>query len=104
MSVVSSVLLQLSCVEDAHDGVNPEWLSQLNAWLKSRHKLDLVRLDEIMARGRHPQTCVVGGGYNYFPEDEFADFVMAMKWESPENVVLIINPEDGPTRIWRAQG
>ncbi len=102
MSVVSSVLLQMSVCEDAFDmALGPGGLLMLAAFLDGHGKRPLADLTDHMPCGKHPQTFVFGGGYNYFPEDEFAEFVMAIEWQCPENVVLVINPEEGPTRVWR---
>lgn len=105
MSFVSSVLLQVSCAEESfHDEGPRPGLVAINDWLSQRNMLPIVELDELMCCGKHPQTYVFGGGYNHFPEDDFADFILGMKWDCPENVVLVINPEEGPTRIWRGDG
>lgn len=107
MSVVSSVLLQIHCAENEFteneripDYV-PPGIQRINDWLDERGKMSLVQLDEQMCCGKHPQTLVFGGGYNHFPEDDFAEFILSLHWDNPENVVLIINPEEGPTRVWR---
>ena len=103
MSVVSSVILQMSVCECAFEGeleIRPG-LVELTAWLEIRGFQPLAELQERMSGSKHPQTYVFGAGYNHFPEDEFAGFIMGMKWGYPENVVLVIQPEDGRTRIWR---
>lgn len=103
MSVVSSVILQMSTAENAFDDeeeVRPG-VDAITAWLEKYGHAPMVELQEHMPRGKHPQTFVFGGGYNHFPEDSFAEFVMGMTWNAPECVVLMINPECGETRIWR---
>jgi hypothetical protein len=47
---------------------------------------------------------VAGGGFNYFPEDDFAGFAMALPGSHPESVVLVTEPEERPTRIFRPHG
>jgi hypothetical protein len=42
---------------------------------------------------------VAGGGFNYFPEDNFAEFATALPGSHPENVVLVIEPEERATNI-----
>jgi len=43
---------------------------------------------------------VFGAGINALDEDGFAEAVMALPWTFPENVLLVIQPEEGPTRVW----
>jgi len=95
MSVVSGVTLLCSCVED-------DQMPALNAWLDSQQII--ARFREVSESGggnKAPQQDIYQAGYNYFREDEFAAFVGALPWQSPENVVLVIQPEDGKTRVWR---
>ena len=64
----------------------------------------LVRwfLSRIITGGsKHPQVDVFGGGFNYFPNDEFAAFVLSLPWQCQENVALLVNPENGPTKVFR---
>ena len=101
MSIVSGVVLCTSCVEfQSGDEDSPVVLfEEINKWLGSRGRL--TRVEDSFGGSKHPQMYVAGGGFNYFPEDEFAAFVMALPWEEPENVVLIIEPENGATRVFR---
>lgn len=99
MSVVTGVVLCTSCVEDEE-----EVLDRINAWLLEkgggpRWSLKLVSDD--FGGGKHPQMSVYGGGFNYFYEDDFAEFVISLPWQNPENVVLIMQPEDGSTKVFR---
>lgn len=53
---------------------------------------------------KHPQiVCLFGGGYNYFPDEKFLRFVKTLEnyWNNPENVVVIINPEEGGCKVYR---
>lgn len=93
MSVVSTVTLQVFLDED---------VERINAWLEGHGHGRLVSVGASYGGNKCPQVEVWGGAFNYLREDEFAAFVMGLPWEDPENVVLLINPEEGPTRIWRA--
>ena len=108
MSVVTGIVLCASCGEPEFpelangDAGDPIWLVAVNGWLAEKSKiwrLDLVEDD--FGGGKHPQMRVAGGGFNYFPEDEFLEFIKNHPWETPDNVVLIMQPEDGPTRVWQ---
>ncbi len=111
MSVVSGVVLICTVGEDGMDadpdeGGDPWKLREINNWL-AENKVAGTGLEdqsEATAGGKHPQFYLFGAGFNYFPENEFADFVMGLQWDFPENVVLIIEPEDGATRVWRPVG
>jgi len=105
MSVVSGVTLLCSlegCGEEYdEDGIRI--LSRLNWYLEALGSAShFEELSEHYGGGKHPQQFVFGAGVNYLDEDRFAEFVLSLPWEDPENVVLVIQPEDGPTRVWRA--
>jgi hypothetical protein len=93
MSVVSGVTLLTSCVE----AIEGDVLTLLEG-------VELKRLDEAYGGTKHPQQYVFGAGINHASDDEIAARVIEHQWESPENVVLIIQPEEGQTRIWRFVG
>lgn len=102
MSTVSGVLMQVHCIDDNEYPGESQW-PKIDAWLAAHEQgpfKPLVDVTDHLITNKHPQTYVAGGGFNAFPEDEFAAFVMGLPWIHPENVVLLINPEDGPTKIW----
>lgn len=105
MSVVSGVTLQISCAEDyteregAPDTVS--LIDKVNAWLAEQTFGPLVAVEGRYGGNKHPQVLVYGAGYNAFFEDEFGTFVMSLPWNVPESVVLLIQPEDGPTKVFR---
>lgn len=83
----------------------PRLFEQINKWLSDRSKggtyWSLTMVERYFGGSKNPQMSVAGGGFNYFCEDQFADYVLGLPWRNPENVILIINPEDGETRIFR---
>ena len=102
MSVVSGVVLCTSCCEEEVSEDGPAVLFvQINEWLSSRGLFHLVLVEDSFGGTKHPQMFVAGGGFNCFPEDDFAAYVIALPWENPERVVLIIQPEEGETRVFR---
>lgn len=103
MSVVTSIILSVSASENGFDFDENETyqIDKINAFLRHRGKTDLHFLTPHMHNGKHPQTLTFGGGYNFFPEDDFLNFVSVMEWQSPENVILIIQPDQGRTLVWR---
>ncbi len=54
-------------------------------------------LEDYTGGNKHPQMCIAGGGFNHFPEQHFLDWFKTLNWYSPDNIVLIMQPEDGPT-------
>ena len=106
MSVVSGIVLCCSCCEEfgskGEDGP-PLLFEQINAWMADRRPYwsMTLGLEEQFVGGKHPQMFVAGAGLNHFPEDEFSDFVLSLPWQCPDNIVLIIQPEDGPTHVVR---
>ncbi len=105
MSVVSGIVLCASVCEEngtAGEFGMPLLFQQIDSWLQTRMShWRLTMIEGHFRGGKHPQMYVAGAGLNYFPEDEFADFVLSLPWERPENLVLLIQPEDGATRVFR---
>lgn len=104
MSIVSGVTLHMSAAEksfeqDGKDVVHV--VDKINGWLAEQHFGQLVSVEGHYGGNKHPQVLVYGGGYNYFPEDEFAKFVLSLVWDEPEEAVLLIQPDEGPTKIYR---
>ncbi|MER8404721.1 hypothetical protein NKH16_08185 [Mesorhizobium sp. M1307] len=103
MSVVSGVVL---CTSSAEDLSSPNGLpilfENIQEWLAERAPFQqLNSVEDSFGGSKHPQMFVAGGGFNHFPEDDFAAYVMLLPWQNPENVVLVIDPEEGPTRVFR---
>lgn len=102
MSVVSGVVLCTSCGEDeAGEDGEVVLFEKINKWLAEKGPFKLCRVESNFGGGKHPQMFVAGGGFNYFPEDEFAAFVLGLPWHNPESVVLVMQPEEGETRVFR---
>jgi hypothetical protein len=96
MSVVTGVVICTSCAEDIaiFAGIN-HWLANNGGgW-------DLAMVDSHAGGRKRPQMHIAAGGFNYFPNDVFLAWFKTIGWEYPENVILIMNPEDGPTIVWR---
>lgn len=98
MSVVTGVILIIGAGDW---GEGP--LTEVQGWLSERHKgQQLSEIAEVAGGWKHPQFEAWAGGFNYFLDDEdFVRFVMSREWYSPENVVLVMQPEDGETRVFR---
>jgi hypothetical protein len=106
MSVVTGLVLVCSVGELLNWAENqPGNIPSVNQWLSDRNFEDLKELADTAATGnKHPQLLLYAAGYNHFPEDEFIDFFRNLQWESPERVVLVLQPEDGATRVIRPEG
>jgi hypothetical protein len=94
MSYVTGVVLIMSCAEDTGDTDTPDLLTQINGWLFARKFGNLVLVQEQFGGNKHPQMFVAGGGYNYLPCDEFAAMVLALPWEYPSQVALVLSTEE----------
>jgi hypothetical protein len=101
MSVVTSVMLICS-IGDAEDNI-----ASINAWLaghdERRGYYELKEVSEGGGGSKVPQFEAWCGGFNYFGhlEDEFAAFVLGLEWYAEENLVLIMEPENGESRVFR---
>lgn len=100
MSVVSGVTVFVSVIESETDD-GDDIAVMLDGWLEAVGAVGrFSELSEAYGGGKHPQQFVHGGGFKYFDEDGFAARFNAHRWESAENAVLVIQPEDGTTRVW----
>lgn len=98
MSVVTGVMLICRSYEDDQIALVQKWLA------RDTDGDSPDRLQNVAGQaggGKHPQFKAWCGGFNYFDDEGFAAFVMGLNWESPENVVLTMQPEDGHTRVFR---
>lgn len=102
MSVVTGIMLILG-VSDDDPG---DALGEVQAWIARRYRDQQLKDVSFAAGGyKHPQFVAMSAGINGFvDEDEFAKFVMTRQWWAPENVVLVLQPETGETRVFRAGG
>jgi hypothetical protein len=94
-------MLMFSCVEKESEEDVYDNFQKLNGWLTSHHFGPLVQVEDQVGGSRYPQCIMACGGYNHFLEDEFVAEFRDLMWNYPENAVLVIQPEDGPTRVWR---
>jgi hypothetical protein len=97
LSVVSGVVLTFGVCETE----GAQHVAILNAYLAEKGKGALISVTDAAGGTKHPEIDIYAGGFNYLDEDEFAAMAMAAPWQDPENVILIINPQQGPTRVYR---
>lgn len=108
MSVVTGVTLICSVI-DGHDedesgnDVPTPLIARLNDWLSQQKFGPLRAVQEGAGGNKHPQCCIYAAGYNYFGScvNEFIGMVLQADWICPQNVVLVMQPEEGETRVYR---
>jgi len=95
VSCVTGVMLICGSYESAAD--------EVRSWLVERHSQTLTEIADHAVGPKHPQFSAWCGGINYLAPDEdaFAEFVLSRSWEGPERVVLVLQPEEGSTRVYR---
>ena len=104
MSVVTAVTLIISVLDGScNDTDDPgPCVLEMNEWLGQERFLPLVEVTDHYGGSKHPQCLTYGAGFHGFPNPtEFAEFVCSREWDQPENVVLIIQPEEGETVVYR---
>ncbi len=101
MSVVTGVLLHTSCCERVGT------LQAVMDWFEP-HREEwgwyLLNITDGAGGTKHPQTEILAGGLNWFCAhnlEAFIAFLTDIRWELPDNVVAVFNPEDGPALVWR---
>ncbi len=95
MSRVTGVMLICGSYEPA--------VNEVCKWLEARHRQSLTDVADHAGGPKHPQFRAWCGGINHLESDEdgFAEFVLSRTWEGPETVILILQPEEGSTRVYR---
>jgi hypothetical protein len=103
VSVVTGFVLTCALAEDIHRAEHPPGsIALIGEWLAARRLAAPAEVADRHASGdKHPQLYLYAAGYNHFPEDEFIAFFQTLAWQCPENVVLVLQPEQGPTRVVR---
>lgn len=102
MSIVTSVYIQFCCCEDELTIIKliDDYL-ETNA--EPSHRLKQMQGDT--GGSKSPQTIMLGGGFNYFPETyvlELAKFLEKIPWEYPLRAVMITYREgDEGVKVWR---
>lgn len=99
MSVVTGIMLIIGPGD-----FDEQPISEVQAWLSERGWPALVDVSDASGGNKHPQFECWSAGINFFDENEFTSFVMARDWLAPENMVLIIQPEEGAVRVFRCGG
>lgn len=97
MSVVTGVTLHFK--ENYTESVLPK----INSWLSDHEFGPLIPVEKHYGGNKHPQIMLCGAGYNFFScEEDFINFITKeLYWDHDENLVLIINSEDGPAKVYR---
>ena len=102
MSLVTGWIIVTSTLEDYTNDDDYTWGEDLNDWIKDNWKIDcgdVVKIDDVICLGKHPQFIARGAGCNYFPNDSFINWFKNYPWKNPTQVFLIFNPEEGPIQI-----
>ena len=94
MSTVSNVVLVCS-LTDGEDFIVP-----ISTWLADNSFPPLSDLGRHAGGNKVLECCLFASAFNYFSEDAFAQFIASLPWGDLENVVLTIQPDEGPTRVW----
>lgn len=104
MSYVSTVTL-ICGFGETDDETGRTIADKLNAYGGHEHGLGFTNVAMQYGGSKFAQQFVFGAGINYLGDEQaFADYVMRLGWRDPESVVLLIDTEDQPTRIWRPLG
>jgi hypothetical protein len=98
MSVVTGVMLIVGALDWADSP-----LREVHDWVGDRRPGEQLLDVSNHAGGRkHPEFEAWAAGFNYFgEEEEFVSFVLSRQWIAPENLVLIISPQTGETKVHR---
>jgi hypothetical protein len=94
-------------LSDGDEGAESFAIGEIQYWLGTRFGGN--QLNDVSASaggGKHPQFSCFCAGINHLQdtEDEFAAFVLSRSWCDAERVVLILQPEEGASRVFRPDG
>lgn len=104
MSVVTGVML-ICALADGDDDPDSTAISEIQSWLSDAHWGQQLReISGHSGGGKAPQFAAFCGGFNYMRdrEEEFAHFVTTRTWAEPAEMVLVLRPENGPCKVYRA--
>ena len=104
MSYVTGVTLICSLMEgdEGDERWGEDLLGELNDWLRS-HGVQggFAELSGRYGGSKHPQCYTYAAGLNGLPVKEFVNFICSRWWECPERVVLVMQTEQEPARVYR---
>lgn len=63
----------------------------------------MTRIEGWFGGNKHPQMYVAGAGLDKFGAhvEAFVAFVLSLTWEYRGNLIIVHQPEEGPTQVWR---
>lgn len=95
MSRVTGVVLVCDLKEAA--------MAQVSEFIAQTLGITATLQNTVEASGgnKHPQLECYIAGFNYFQDDQLAAYVGTLDWRNPGNVVLVMQPEEGRTVVWR---
>lgn len=97
MSVVTSVIVSIHCLED----YSCAWIDELNDWLEQNGHRPFQK--EETGGGEKSLVCtLLIGAFNCLDVDAFAHYLVGLNWTSPDNVQMLVM-ESGKLddRTWR---
>ena len=108
MSVVTCVILSVSLSEGGcgfNDGDTAK-IDNINSWIAANSNTTTINgplweISDHAGGSKRPQAFIFIGGLNHLREEEFVDFLRTIDWDEPEDVVLVMMPEQEATRVWR---
>lgn len=59
------------------------------------------RVDEYYGGNKNAQCYVFGCAINYLDVDHFVRGALSLPWENPEELMIVVQPEEGPVRMAR---
>jgi hypothetical protein len=84
--------------DEERDALDQFPFKEINDWLGPRGSLNMLH----DCGGRRSLMFCGGAGFkNPFPVEKFVAFVLGLRWEYPENVLIVVQPEEGPTQTFR---
>lgn len=105
MSFVTTIGLMTRLSESGFSPRNNDdaKLTAINQFMIERQCYELIDLTDAIDREsvKVPGSRLLSAVGNYFPSSEFVKFMDTLEWEDPDYVVLILQPEEGETTIWR---
>lgn len=105
MSFVTTISLMARLSESGFSSLSSDGakLEAINRFLTERESDGLVDLTEVLDRSssKVPGSRLLAAVCNNFSKSEFIKFMDILRWDDPEYVVLVLQPEEGETTIWR---
>ncbi len=102
---VTTISLMTRLSESGFNSVSSDGakIEAINRYLTERESEGLIDLTDVLDRSssKVPGSRLLSAVCNNFSKAGFIRFMEILNWDDPDYVILVLQPEEGETTIWR---